>query len=83
MVSDLALGVLTTQTRTGVIAVIVAACLDTGAVRVYDTLWFAFSVGVTKQAGGTRALTLISHLPGDGPGAAGVGAAWVSYNGLS
>ena len=83
VVPDLTLGVLTTQTRTGVIAVIVAACLVTGAVRVDDTLGFAFSVGVTKQAGGTRALTLVSHLPRDGPGAAGVGAAWVSNNGLS
>ena len=83
VVPDLALGVLTTETRAGVIAVIVAACLVTGAVRVDDTLGFAFSVGVTKQAGGTRALTLVSHLPRDGPGAAGVGAAWVSNNGLS
>ena len=83
MVSDLALGVLTTETRAWVIAVIVAACLVTGTVRVDDTLWFAFSVGVTKQPGGTRALTLVSHLARNGPGPTGVGAAWVSDNGLS
>ena len=83
VVSDLALGVLTTETRAWVIAVIVAACLVRGTVRVDDTLWFAFSVGVTKQAGGTRALTLVSHLPGNGPRTAGIGATGVSDNGLS
>ena len=83
VVPDLALGILTAQARAGVIAVIVAACLVAGTVRVDDTLGFAFPVGVTKQPGGTRALTLVSHLARDGPRPAGVGAAGVSDNRLS
>lgn len=83
VVPDLALCVLTTQARAGVIAVIVAACLVTGTVRVDDTLGLAFPVGVTKQPGGTRALTLVSHLARDGPRPTGVGAAGVSDYRLS
>ena len=83
VVPDLALGVLTTQAGARVIAVIVAACLVTGTVRVDDTLGLAFPVGVTKQPGGTRALTLVSHLARNGPWPTGVGAAWVSDYRLS
>ena len=83
MVPHLALGVLATQAGTGVIAVIVAACLVTGTVRVDHTLRLAFSVRVPEQPRGTRALTLVSHLARDGPGTAGVGAAGVSDYWLS
>ena len=83
VVPDLALCVLTTQARAGVIAVIVAACLVAGTVRVDDTLGLAFPVGVTKQPGWTRALTLVSHLARNGPGPAGVGAAGVTDYRLS
>ena len=83
VVPHLALGVLATEAGTGVIAVIVAACLVTGTVRVDHTLRLAFSVRVPEQPRGTRALTLVSHLAGDGPGTAGVGAAGVSDYWLS
>ena len=78
MVPHLALGILATQAGTRVIAVIVAACLVTGTVRVDHTLRLAFSIRVSEQSWRTGALAVVSDLPWNGSRAARVGITRIS-----
>ena len=78
VIPHLALSVPATGPNTGVIAVIVPACLGLGTVAVDNTLRLAFSVGISEQSWRTGALAVVSHLPGNGSWAAGVGITRIS-----
>ena len=80
MVPDLTLSILSTRAVTWVVAMIVSTCFVVGAVRVYDTFRFAFSVGVSKQAWRTGALALVSNLSGDGSWTTRVGVTGIIDN---
>ena len=82
VIPHFALSVPATGPDTGVIAVIVPACLGLGTVAVDDTLRLAFSVGISEQSWRTGALAVVSNLAGDGPGTTGVGITRISNDWL-
>ena len=75
VVPHFTLSIPATGPNTRVVAVVVSACFSQRTVAVNDALWLALSVGVSKQSWRTGALTVVSHLPRNGPRTAGV---WIT-----